>query len=305
MSSAVSDFASDAKFRVRDALSPDMLGAKEAMASQRELERFRFNLAADNAANGWIDNGLVCVYRPTGVAYAVDKLPGWENSFETVQAKSLNEGMQVMATEYVVAKGLAGLAQAGSKYINLSARSDLTLLQQEMRFALDADLPYRASFDGLSPSLTQTTPPVRPVPRIDVSDEFVFKPQKNGSAFLSYGNPETHGLEVFIDKGGVLGFDIRSAKGGTSWSNASGTDMFASAMIRLEQEKVTVNAIRGTWVEGTDSVNTAQYLHNLKTMSAQDAARNTWTGQMAAKYGYTKVGEPKTWLGTTTVIFTK
>lgn len=38
MTTAVADFTSDAKFRVRDALSPDLLGTKEAIASQRELE---------------------------------------------------------------------------------------------------------------------------------------------------------------------------------------------------------------------------------------------------------------------------
>lgn len=80
--------------------------------------------------------------------------------------------------------------------------------------------------------------------------------------------------------------------------------MFASAMQRLDQEGVQVNAIRGTWIEGTDSVNAAEYLSNLdRGMSPQQAAANTWTGRMAARYGFTNVGVPNTGYSTTTVIF--
>jgi hypothetical protein len=103
----------------------------------------------------------------------------------------------------------------------------------------------------------------RSVPRVDVTDEFLLKNGKNGSTTLQYGNPEgVHGLIVNVDKNGVLGFDIRSPQGGSSISNASGTDIFLSAMQRLEQEGINVNTIRGTWIEGTDSVNSAQYLVN-------------------------------------------
>jgi hypothetical protein len=82
--------------------------------------------------------------------------------------------------------------------------------------------------------------------------------------------------------------------------------MFLSAMQRLKQEGVQVNSIRGTWIEGTDSVNSAQYLSNLsKGMTPQQAAANTWTGRIAASQGYTNVSVPKTSYGTTTVIFGK
>ncbi len=127
--------------------------------------------------------------------------------------------------------------------------------------------------------------------RIDVTDEFILKTAKNGSIKMHYGNPDgVHGLVVNVDRDGILGFNIRASG---SRSNPSGQDMFISAMQRLEQENVQVNAIRGTWVEGSDSVNTAEYLANLgKGMAPQQAAASTWTGRMSAKYGYTNIGVP-------------
>ncbi|WP_156440223.1 MULTISPECIES: hypothetical protein [unclassified Burkholderia] len=150
-----------------------------------------------------------------------------------------------------------------------------------------------------------TVPLGPPTPRINVSDEFVVRTSKNGSVSLQFGDPEgIHGLVVNVDKQGVLGFNIRSAPGGSSFSTASGTDMFASAMQRLEQDGVQVNAIRGTWISGTDSVNAAQYASNLsKGMTPQQAAANTWTGRIAARYGFTNVGVPNTGYSATTVIF--
>ncbi|MCI0996543.1 hypothetical protein [Pseudomonas corrugata] len=84
--------------------------------------------------------------------------------------------------------------------------------------------------------------------------------------------------------------------------------MFISAMQRLDQEGVKVNAVRGAWVEGTDSVNTADYLANLaKGMPPTEAAANTWTGRIAAKYGFTSVQLPEKELFSdiTTVVFKK
>ncbi|MBV4504791.1 hypothetical protein HU751_008005 [Pseudomonas sp. BW13M1] len=53
---------------------------------------------------------------------------------------------------------------------------------------------------------------------------------------------------------------------------------------------VKVNQIRGTWMEGAGSVNTAQYLQNVANgMTKENAALNTWAGRMSQKYGYTKV----------------
>lgn len=82
------------------------------------------------------------------------------------------------------------------------------------------------------------------------------------------------------------------------------SDMFASAMQRLQREGVQVSSIRGVWIEGTDSVNAAQYMSNIgRGMSPQQAAANTWTGRMAARYGYTNVGVPSQDYSSTVVLF--
>jgi len=92
-----------------------------------------------------------------------------------------------------------------------------------------------------------------------------------------------------VNDEGVLAFEIRAAKD-HPYFEASGTDMFASAMQRLGNEGVQVNKIRGSWETGTDSVNIAQYRQNIANgMSKENAALNTWTGKLSQKYGFTKV----------------
>uniref|UniRef100_UPI0004651632 hemagglutinin repeat-containing protein n=1 Tax=Pseudomonas corrugata TaxID=47879 RepID=UPI0004651632 len=145
--------------------------------------------------------------------------------------------------------------------------------------------------------------PVPLAPRIDVTSDFSMRSYKDGLVMLKYGDPEVAGLVVNVDKYGVLGFDVRANNNGF---NPSGTDMFISAMQRLDQEGIKVSAIRGAWVEGVKSVNTTEYTANLaKGMSPTEAAANTWTGRIAAKYGFTSVQAPKKEMfsDTTTVIF--
>lgn len=107
---------------------------------------------------------------------------------------------------------------------------------------------------------------------------------------LRYGDPDgVAGLIINVDRSGVLGFDIRSAVDHPLYQ-ASGTDMFASAMRRLANEGVEVNKVRGAWVGGTDSVNSDEYLRSVANgMSKEGAAMNTWTGRIAQKYGYKNV----------------
>lgn len=144
-----------------------------------------------------------------------------------------------------------------------------------------------------------------PIPKVDVTNDFVIS-RNNGSTTLKYGNPEgVAGLVVDVDKTGVLGFEVRAAKDHPFY-DASGTDMFASAMQRLSNEGVQVNKIRGAWVEGTDSVNVTQYLQNIASgMSKENAALNTWTGKLSQKYGYTKVEKIEIIGGITYVTFGK
>ena len=145
-----------------------------------------------------------------------------------------------------------------------------------------------------------------PTPKVDVANEFAISVFKDGGVELRYGNPDgVAGLVVNVNKEGVLGFDIRAAQNHPLYE-ASGTDMFASAMQRLESEGVQVNKIRGAWVQGSDSVNTAQYMKNIASgMSKEDAALNTWTGQISQRYGYGKVDKIETVGEVIYVIFKK
>ncbi|CAI8706834.1 filamentous hemagglutinin [Pseudomonas chlororaphis] len=145
-----------------------------------------------------------------------------------------------------------------------------------------------------------------PTPKVDVTNDFMMSPSNNGGITLRYGNPDgVAGLVVNVDKAGVLGFEIRAAQNHPLY-DASGTDMFASAMQRLGNEGIQVKQIRGAWEAGTDSVNTAQYMQNLsKGMSKESAALNTWTGKISQKYGYSEVKKIETIGDITYVTFGK
>jgi filamentous hemagglutinin len=136
--------------------------------------------------------------------------------------------------------------------------------------------------------------------------------QGGNGAFFRYGNPvywaeaeASHGLNAFIDRSGTLGFDIfsnpeiRSAYG-------SGSDMFNALMIRAGQEGIEINAIRGAWMKGTDSVNFSQFNQGLANgMTHEQAALNTWTGRMATARGYSVVDSITKDAGNVYVIFKK
>ncbi|VVN47877.1 Hint domain-containing protein [Pseudomonas fluorescens] len=158
-------------------------------------------------------------------------------------------------------------------------------------------------FAGGAKELRRVDPPI---PKVDVTNDFMMKPFNDGGVQLKYGDPDgVAGLIVNVDKAGVLGFEIRAALN-HPYYDASGTDMFASAMQRLGNEGIKVNQIRGAWEAGTDSVNTARYLENIANgMSKENAALNTWTGQIAQKYGYGKVEKIETIGGINYVIFKK
>ncbi|BCX73166.1 hemagglutinin repeat-containing protein [Acinetobacter sp. Tol 5] len=171
--------------------------------------------------------------------------------------------------------------------------------------AVGSDSNKNSGLSDLESKSNSSSSTTIPKPKIDITDEFIFKNQ-NGIITMRYGNPEgVAGLIVNVDKNGILGFDIRSAPD-HPYMNASGVDMFSSAIQRLNQEGIQVNKIRGAWISGTDSVNTAQYSANLaKGMSPNDAALNTWTGKIAQRHGYTKVEEIESSGGVTYVIFGK
>jgi hypothetical protein len=121
-----------------------------------------------------------------------------------------------------------------------------------------------------------------------VQDDFAHK-SNNGYHAYDYGDVDSgHGLGASISPNGTLGFEISAL--GDSGRLGSGTDMFASLMNRLDADGVSVTQLRGQWYPGPNSTNFSQYMANVKAgMSPTVAAANTWTGRIAAQYGYTRV----------------
>lgn len=143
-------------------------------------------------------------------------------------------------------------------------------------------------------------------PRVDVTDEFTVTRLKGGGVDLDYRDPDLgHGLGISVDRNGTLGFDIR-ANPSSAATLGSGRDMFISGMRRLDREGVAVNQIRGYWMDGTGSVNADQYRANIAAgMTPQVAAANTWTGKIAADFGFNSVKSVQQGSHTTIVIFGK
>lgn len=145
-----------------------------------------------------------------------------------------------------------------------------------------------ASFGfGVVPIATNTGPRA---PRVDVSDDLVPTRNPNVDAQYRYGDPDSgHGIEVTVDNG-ALSLDV-AARGDAS-TLGSGTDMFNSAMLRLQRDGVEIDRIQGIWIPGTGSDNFAQFNSNIAAgMTRSEAAQNTWTGRIAASHGFTEVIE--------------
>jgi len=124
-----------------------------------------------------------------------------------------------------------------------------------------------------------------PVPRVNVASQFTRRPTSGGIRYV-FGDTETHGLSAKIDKDGILGFNIKA----NQEKPESGIDMFASLMQRLKADGYTVRGIRGSWFPNSGSKNHAEYASNVKAgMEAKNAAFQTWTGDLARRYGFTKV----------------
>lgn len=198
------------------------------------------------------------------------------------------------ALSKVADKAPAELAKAVSKLNELIAGKAPTAAELEpFKKAAETKLAddIRIANHTLASKKTPDAPPKiePPIPRVNVANDFIVKASENGTN-LRYGDPDgVAGLIVNVDKTGMLGFEIRAAQNHPLFE-ASGTDMFASAMQRLNSEGVQVSKIRGAWEAGAGSTNTAQYMQNISEgMSREAAALNTWTGRIAQKYGYDKV----------------
>lgn len=94
---------------------------------------------------------------------------------------------------------------------------------------------------------------------------------------------------IAVDNG-ALSLDV-AARGDAS-RLGSGTDMFNSAMLRLQRDGVEIERIQGIWIPGTGSDNFAQFNSNiLAGMRRSEAAQNTWTGRIATSHGFTEIIE--------------
>ncbi|MHA6883128.1 hypothetical protein, partial [Ralstonia pseudosolanacearum] len=178
-----------------------------------------------------------------------------------------------------------GLEKYGSYNVRLNVDTSPTFYTGKPLLRLEA--PNSAGNAGEAMALSG-----QPVPRVDVSGQFNIT-RYGGALDVDYLDAEfgNHGLNATIDKNGRLSFEVR-AQGDVS-KLGSGTDMFSSMMLRLNREGIDVNAITGTWISGGDSVNAAEFARNVKMgMTPEDAAMNTWTGRMAARYGYSSVNVP-------------
>jgi hypothetical protein len=333
-----SEFAALSGFEMGREDDPNRLA--DALASQREqfaaaiLDRADFAGAiATRGLNGIGVDGFEGMSHPEVAKLSSDTIDffGDPASFEDVTREQFQamyaSGLMDYKTHDVVgfpaeqrrldkASLIAGVVTLGTSIalnpraaintVNGIGRAGLSALQFSGKQLGRLKDVFAGNFAALARRVPQSNTGI-PIPRVNVADKFVSNRYKDGSIDLDYLNPDAgHGLLVSVDSKGVLGFEVRAQ--GDSARLGSGTDMFASAMLRLEKEGVEVKGIRGAWELGTDSVNTAEYLLNLKNnMTAVEAAANTWTGRMAARYGYTTVGTPNSSMlsDTTLVIFSK
>lgn len=121
----------------------------------------------------------------------------------------------------------------------------------------------------------------------------VAKPEPNvtvlpdGTRRYSYGSvKQGQGLDASVDTSGVLRLEVRS--GARRQQYGSGAEMFDDMMSAMNKNG-QVKEILGQWsnTPGLTS-NFDAMLSNMKAgMTRQQAAINTWTGQQAARYGFT------------------
>jgi hypothetical protein len=112
--------------------------------------------------------------------------------------------------------------------------------------------------------------------------------RSGGSIEYIYGNTQTHGCRMTVQNH-VLRFDIRAR--GDRATMGGGRDMFLSGWKRIRQDGISIRRIKGNWLRGQDSTNFNSYINdrNVRGLSPEDAARNTWTGKIAAELGYTRI----------------
>jgi hypothetical protein len=108
-------------------------------------------------------------------------------------------------------------------------------------------VPKPGDYDFMGPLLGPDKPSLvapNKLPKLDLSSNFKITPGRDGGYHVRYLDPNyseivdsSHGINAFVNKDGVLGFDI-FANPELRATHGSGQDMFKSMMLRLEQDGV-------------------------------------------------------------------
>ena len=108
----------------------------------------------------------------------------------------------------------------------------------------------------------------------------------------SFSGTETDGKygfkSILNDEDDTISFWMRT----NSKSDKIGEEMFKDMMDHYKNKGLEVKGITSSWsnLEEGSSKNFEEYKNNLKTSKSKaDAARNTFTGRMASKYGFNTV----------------
>ena len=238
------------------------------------------------------------IYRAGHEFYNVSQATTGEDSIENLLAgvRDLSFGALGIAGGYGVLKGgFANISSANA----LATRNRFTYgtydLAKSPVGAVDSDLESYAL--NLTKDVGSNVVNSRPN-SLDLSSKFTVSKNSNGAKF-QYGDPQgfelpngdyqSHGIVGFVDKNGILGFDV-FADPALRTTHGSGSDLFNSLLKRVSLENVNINGIRGAWIKGTDSVNYAQYRAGIVNgLTPEKAALNTWTGKIVQANGYTRV----------------
>ncbi|WP_175538106.1 hemagglutinin repeat-containing protein [Pseudomonas sp. OV546] len=148
----------------------------------------------------------------------------------TIQANTtveLSESVTLKSGKVIPKGSIVTVSDDTMKVVYADGRSELASYSK-------ANTPPLMLADGAK-ELGRVDPPI---PKVDVTNDFMMDVFKDGGVQLKYGDPDgVAGLVVNVDKAGVLGFEIRAAQN-HPYYNASGTDIFASAMQRLGNEGI-------------------------------------------------------------------
>jgi hypothetical protein len=126
---------------------------------------------------------------------------------------------------------------------------------------------------------------VQNLARLNLIDLISVKEDIEGTHFHYEPEKNRHFIKATVDENNALSFGVR-AKGDRA-QFGTGRDMFVGLMQKIENEGLTVERVKADWQLDTESVNAQAFRANLaQGMGPRAAAKNTWTGQRLAEYGF-------------------